>query len=141
MLGRQHEVFALWTAALELEAEYQEQAHIDRLIIPAQRPGWTPQGVYVHITGDELQRIQFGNYDKRQRSIVQLHTHPTRDVRMSLLDRKWEVVAHTGALSIIIPDYCAHGLCLANGANVYEREEDDWRLWSAREAAERIVLT
>lgn len=140
MHGRPHEVFALWTAALELETEYLEQAHINRLIVPAQQPGWTPHGVYVHIAGGELQRIQFDNYDNKRRSIVQLHTHPSRDVNMSQLDREWEVVAHVGALSIIVPDYCARGLSLTSGANIYEREEDDWRLWSVQETIERIVI-
>jgi proteasome lid subunit RPN8/RPN11 len=140
MTGRQHEVFALWTAELDVEAEYREQAQIEQLVVPEQQPGWTPHGVYVHIVGSELQRIQLDNYERGQRSIVQLHTHPSEDVRMSGLDREWEVVAHVGALSIIVPKYCAHGLSLTSGANIYEREEDDWRLWSAQEARERIAL-
>lgn len=140
MAGRRHEVFALWTAALELGDEQREEAQIRQLIVPAQRPGQTAHGVYVHIAGSELQRIQMTNYDRNERSIVQLHTHPSSDVTMSGLDRQWEVVAHLGALSIIVPDYCARGLCLTAGANIYEREEDDWRLWSRREAAERIVV-
>jgi proteasome lid subunit RPN8/RPN11 len=140
MAGRQHEVFALWTAPLELGVEQREEAEVLQLIVPAQRPGQTAHGVYVHIAGSELQRIQMANYDQRERSIVQIHTHPGSDVTMSGLDRQWEVVAHVGALSIIVPDYCARGLRLTAGANIYEREEHDWRLWSRREAAERIVV-
>lgn len=139
-LRGQHEVFAIWTAARQ-DAEQGGVAEINRCIVPEQKPGVSQHGVWVHIAGQELQRIQLDNYQRKERSIVQLHTHPGADVRMSKLDREWEVVRHVGALSIIVPYYCRQGLKGFQGVNVYEREEEDWRLWSSNEVAERLVMS
>lgn len=132
-----HEVFVLWTGPLN---DTTETCRIQRCVVPAQHPGTTPTGVFVHIAGTELSRIQFDNYDQGQRSVVQLHTHPGADVRMSQLDRQWEVVNHVGALSIIVPFYGAHGLDGFPGVNVYEREVADWRLWTRGELARRLEV-
>ena len=143
-LEGRHEVFVMWTAPLRESSTSGDpslSAEISRCIVPAQRPGVSPSGVWVHIEGSELQRIQIDNYRRRERSIIQLHTHPGSDVRMSELDREWEVVRHPGALSIIVPCYGTRGLASMAGVNVYEREEDDWRLWSQQESTERLVIT
>src|SRR6266516_2650552 len=121
----EHEVFVLWTAAL---VEGNGSCRILRCIVPKQEPGRTGLGVYVRIEGRELARIQYENYDRRERSVVQLHTHPSADVRMSDLDRQWEVINHVGALSVIVPRYGRHGLEGFPGVAVYEREPVDWRL-------------
>lgn len=139
-LRGQHEVFAIWTAARQ-ETNQVEAVEITRCIVPEQKPGVSQHGVWVHIAGQELQRIQLDNYQRKERSIVQLHTHPGADVRMSKLDREWEVVRHVGALSIIVPHYCRYGLSSFKGVNVYEREVDDWRIWSTNEVAERLELS
>jgi len=131
-----NEVFVLWTAPSSTAAQ---DLAVSRCIVPEQRAGRTPQGVYVHIDGEELSRIQIENYRRRERSIVQLHTHPGQDVRMSELDREWEVVAHTGALSIIVPFYGRDGLQGFPGVNVYEREDHDWRLWGNYEVRARLL--
>lgn len=135
-----HEVFAIWASPSGPGNAPSHVANVSRSIIPAQTPGATPAGVWVHIEGQELQRIQLDNFRRKERSIIQLHTHPSANVNMSELDRKWEVVRHVGALSIIIPFYGVRGLSLLDGANVYEREENDWRLWPHSEAAERLVV-
>ena len=139
----QHEVFAIWTIA-RAEVDAAEGApppvRVKRCVIPQQAPGESAGGVWVHIPGEELQRIQIDNHTRRERSVIQLHTHPGADVRMSALDREWEVVRHVGALSIIVPFYGVGGLRLHDAANVYERELHDWRLWSRGEARERLVL-
>lgn len=136
----QHEVFAIWTAQKNevTSGVTVDRVRVSRCIVPTQTPGGTPQGVFVHIEGRELQRIQLDNFDKSERSIVQLHTHPGSDVSMSGLDRQWEVVRHIGALSIIVPFYGRRGLTDFEGVNVYERDEVDWRLWSKNEVMERI---
>jgi proteasome lid subunit RPN8/RPN11 len=136
-----HEVFVMWSANLpETGGETGEVATIRRCIVPAQEPGETPDGVFVHIEGKELQRIQLDNYRRQEWNVVQLHTHPGHDVRMSQLDREWEAVRHPGALSIIVPWYCSRGLNRFAGANIYERERDDWRLWTVEEVRERLVM-
>lgn len=134
-----HEVFAIWSAE-QPQGESIDQLTLDRCIIPAQTPGVTADGVWVHIEGRELQRIQLENFNTGRRSVIQLHTHPGADVRMSTLDRAWEVVRHVGALSIIVPHYCRFGLQLLTDANIYEQEVGDWRLWSKAEARERMVI-
>lgn len=134
-----HEVFAIWTAALN---ESVVECRLRRCVVPQQKPGFSPLGgAYVHIEGRELSRIQFENYDRGERSVIQLHTHPGPDVTMSELDRKWEVVCHVGALSIIVPSYCQHGLLWFRGISVYEREARDWRRWDVREIARRLIVT
>lgn len=134
-----HEVFVIWSAN-QLDSGDHKLTLVDGCIVPAQTPGVTADGVWVHIEGRELQRIQLDNFKMGRRSVIQLHTHPSTDVRMSQLDRNWEVVRHVGALSIIVPKYCRDGLQLFNGANIYEREDDDWRLWSLAEAQDRLVV-
>ena len=138
-LRGEHEVFVIWTSSY-LDTEQAEFAEITRCIVPAQTPGISEDGVWVHISGEELQRIQLDNFRKNERSIVQLHTHPGPDVTMSVLDRKWEVVRHVGALSIIVPFYGQHKLQSFSGVNVYEREKDDWRRWTPQEVMERMVI-
>ena len=135
----EHEVFAIWSAE-QITTDLIDEMWVDGCIFPTQTPGITAEGVWVHIQGRELQRIQLNNFKAGRRSVIQLHTHPGADVRMSRLDRAWEVVRHVGALSIIVPHYCRFGLQLWGDTNVYEREEDDWRLWSPVEARERLVI-
>ncbi len=136
-----HEVFAIWAAPREPDDTPPKVANVSRCIVPTQTPGVTPTGVWVHIAGQELQRIQLDNFQRKERSIIQLHTHPGANVNMSQLDKEWEVVRHMGALSIIVPFYGTRGLNLFDGANVYEREGDDWRLWPRSETAERLVVS
>lgn len=134
-----HEVFVLWTAPLS--SALAPVVHVERAIVPRQCASATRTGVYVHIDGSELARIQFENFNRGERNVVQLHTHPGANVDMSELDREWEVVRHVGALSIIVPHYGRNTLRGFAGVNVYEREESDWRRLGTREAAERLIIT
>lgn len=137
LTGR-HEVFAIWVAGRGSEPE--APIAVRRCVVPAQAPGQTAYGVYVRIESAELQRIQLDNHRKGERSVIQLHTHPGRDVTMSELDREWEVVRHVGALSIIVPHYGTNDWRRFEGVNVYEREPDGWRLWSHAECLKRIAI-
>jgi hypothetical protein len=134
----QVERFTLWTAAI---SDTGPDVTVRDLAIPAQTAHTGPDGAWVHIDGDELARIAFRMYDKGERAVAQLHTHPDQDVRMSKLDRAWEVVGHEGALSIIVPEYARWGLDRFPDINIYERGPASWRLWSADEAARRLVIT
>ena len=131
-------VFVLWTAPLELANNV---CKISRYIIPEQDSHNGLEGAYVHIEGTELSRIVFDNHSKNERSVIQIHTHPSKNVEMSLLDREWEVVKHTGSLSIIVPSYGKYGLNNFPGVNVYEKEENDWRLWTHDEINKRFKIT
>jgi hypothetical protein len=131
-----HEVFVLWTAPLE---NLQGTCRIRRLVVPQQEPGIGRfGGVYVHVAGEELVRVALDNYRRLERSVVQLHTHPSEDVEMSQLDREWEVTNGEGALSIIVPNYGRAGLDGLRGSQVYERTGANWRRWSDEETARRI---
>lgn len=130
------EVFVLWTSLL---GESKNTCKISRCIFPKQEAGFD-LGAYVHIDGSELSRIAFDNYDKGERNVVQIHTHPSKNVEMSLLDRQWEVVNHIGALSVIVPNYNKQKLMGFPGVNVYEREIRDWRLWTRNEIEKRLII-
>lgn len=132
-----HEIFVIWTAPL---SPGDGICNVTRCVIPKQTPGQTVYGVYVHIEGKELSRIQFDNFDRKERSVIQLHTHPSANVWMSELDKEWEVVKHIGALSIIVPYYGKNGIEGFSGVNVYEREALDWRLWSQDEVMTRLRI-
>lgn len=136
--SKQGEVFAIWTTSL---GATDDVIRVSRLLVPAQDSHETAWGAYVHISGDELSRIAFDNYDRGERNAVQLHTHPSANVNMSHLDREWEVVVHSGALSIIVPDYGRRGLVDFPGANIYEREGLQWRLWDHKEVSKRIKVS
>lgn len=132
-----HEVFVIWAGP---RSQVLPACLVTRVIIPEQVPESTPFGVAVRIDGAELARIQFENFDRGERSYVQIHTHPGSRVDMSKLDRKREVVNHVGALSVIVPHYCASGLATFQGVNVYEREEQEWRQWTPDETKLRIRI-
>lgn len=137
--ARNAEAFVLWTEPLPPPARGRRA--ISRAIIPAQGPHAGARGAHVHVPGRELRRIAFDNHERGERSAVQVHTHPSADTRMSALDVKWEVVAHPGALSIIVPDYCRGGMDSLMRASVYERgEEGRWRLWGAAETGRRLMI-
>ena len=137
LTSRQLEVFVLWTAPIETKNNVCE---IKRLIVPRQDADVGSLGAYVHIASKELSRIVFDNYRHGERSVVQIHTHPSHNVDMSVLDRKWEVISHVGALSIIVPNYGKASLNDFLGVNIYEREENDWRLWDADEFKSRFEI-
>lgn len=136
--GADAEVFVLWTEPLP---PARNRRAIARAIVPAQEWYVGPRGAHVHVTGGELRRIAFDNHERGERSAVQIHTHPSADTRMSALDVKWEVVAHPGDLSIIVPDYCRGGMRSFMRASVYEREDGGrWRHWGAGEAGRRMRI-
>lgn len=138
--SRHAEVFALWTAPAA-GGNSSNTCAIRRVIVPDQESHVGVRGAHVHVPGRELRRIAFDNYERGERSAVQIHTHPSADTRMSLLDVKWEVVVHTGALSIIVPDYCRGGPSSFERASVYERQPGGrWRLWGAGELGRRVRI-
>ena len=131
------EVFVIWTAPLDIiNNTYQ----ISRLIVPEQDSHREIGREYVHIYGKELSRIAFDNYGRQEKSVIQIHTHPSANVEMSSLDREWEVVRDKGALSIIVPNHGKNGLDGFPGVNIYEKEADDWRLWDKDEFLTRFTL-
>jgi hypothetical protein len=136
LTSKDSEVFVIWTAPIQMNDNI---CRISHCIVPKQDAGFN-LGAYVHIDGTELSTIVFENYKRGERSVVQIHTHPSRNVAMSYLDREWEVVNHVGALSIIVPNYGKNGLDGFPGVNAYERESNDWKLWEKAEVKKRLVI-
>ena len=131
------EVFVIWAAPLKIiNNTYQ----ISRLIVPEQYSHKELGLEYVHIYGMELSRIVFDNYGRREKSVIQIHTHPSVSAEMSLRDMEWEVVRDRGALSIIVPNHGKNGLDGFPGVNIYEKETDGWRLWDKDEYLARFVI-
>ena len=138
--GRDAAAFALWTAPLA-GGHGGGGCEVSRLVVPRQEAHGGPRGAYVHVPGEELRRIAFDNYKRGERNVAQIHTHPSDDTRMSELDKKWEVVAHHGALSIIVPYYCRGAMSSFRMASVYERERGGrWRLWRTGELEARVNI-
>ena len=138
LANRNSEVFVFWTASIETGGG---TCVIKRLVVPEQDAHTDHDGAYVHIRGIELGRIDLDNFYRNERNVVQIHTHPSSDVRMSDLDRRWEVVKHPGALSIIVPNYARGGTGDISRANIYEHLEDGWRLWGPGEFGCRFKVT
>lgn len=137
--SRDAEVFALWTAPLG--GGRVGRCAVARVVVPRQEAHDGVRGAHVHVPGDELRRIAFDNYKRGERNAAQIHTHPSGDTRMSALDKKWEVVTHPGALSIIVPRYCRDGVSSLRNASVYERVPGGrWRLWGAGEMEARVSM-
>lgn len=131
-----HEVFVLWTAGIDVTAQ---DLAITRCVVPLQEAGVGEfGGDFVRVDGDELARIAIENAQAKERSVVQLHTHPSTWVGMSPLDHKWEVLNFEGALSIIVPDYGLREFRSLDGVAVYEHMESDWRRLSLKEAKRRL---
>ena len=136
--SKNNEVFALWTSSNTKSLN--NICKVLRSIIPIQDAHESDDGIFVHIYGSELSRINLDNFKKNEMNVIQLHTHPTSNVNMSSLDIEWEVVNHIGALSIIVPCYGRLGLKRFDDVNVYEREEYGWRLWDKHELDRLVVL-
>ena len=139
--SKQAEVFVLWTAPVPAARGGGGSCTVRRAIVPDQEPHTGVDGARVHVPGRELSRIAFDNYKRGERNVAQVHTHPSANTRMSLLDVQWEVVTHPGALSIIVPDYCRGGPLSFKRASVYERRGGGrWALWGAGELGRRIKV-
>lgn len=65
----EHEVFAIWSAE-HVKADIIDEMAVDGCIVPTQTPGITAEGVWVHIEGRELQRIQLDNFKVGRRSVI-----------------------------------------------------------------------
>lgn len=128
------------TAVWQLAEPPDHAMSIKRLVIPAQQPIATATGHLVHVAGHELARMQFDAYHAGLRTWIQLHTHPTRNVHMSVTDKEWAIADFPGALSIIVPSFGRLGIRGWPGVDVNERADDGWRRWDASEILARLVI-
>ncbi|MDA4110950.1 MAG: hypothetical protein OK439_00315 [Thaumarchaeota archaeon] len=135
--SKESEVFVLWVGPIK---KPKDKNVVTSGLVPFQDTHRGTEGNYVHVSGDELRRIAFANYERDERSVAQVHSHPGKNTTISSLDRRWAVADHQGALSIIVPDYGKNGMRDLFGLSIYEKEGSNWRLWNKRETKRRFRM-
>jgi hypothetical protein len=73
-------------------------------IIPAQTVSRLEEELLYAVDGEELHRINQWLYENKQTLIAQLHTHPGKAYH-SEMDDRYPIMATSGGLSIVIPDF------------------------------------
>lgn len=77
-------------------------------------------------------------YRRQMRVVVQVHTHPGAAFHSST-DDEFALVATPGFVSIVVPQFCRHGLLRFPDCYVTEFDGRDWRALSQREREERLL--
>lgn len=115
------------------------RAVVTKVHRPEQIAHATPSGLAVTLTEDgltDLIRSLAGN----EIVLARLHTHGTEDVDHSDVDDRNLVVAHPGAVSIVVPSFAADGIDLeVCGVHVLSATHR-WRRLSNSETRERFLL-
>lgn len=105
--------------------------------VPLQTAYKTPEGLLVEVMGEELHKLNAWLYSAQQVLAVQIHCHPT-DAYHSETDDQFPIITVRGGASVVVPDFCRHGL-LADGTAVYRLSEDGWTR-SPESATDIIVV-
>jgi hypothetical protein len=82
------------------------------------------------VDGDELHKLNAWLYEANEVLAVQLHCHPTNAYH-SDTDSTYPIVTTVGGASVVIPDFCRHGL-LASGTRIYRLTDRGWVQTKAR---------
>ncbi|MGN6254722.1 MAG: hypothetical protein ACTHO8_07035 [Solirubrobacterales bacterium] len=114
------------------------QADVLAVIRPAQEAIRTEEGVSVRIPPDAISEL-ISALPEDTAILARLHTHPG-EAYHSLLDDTNMLLAHNGAISIVVPDFARAPIELGRcSVNVLEGERG-WRELSTGEVAERFKL-
>lgn len=114
------ERFVFWSGRPTGSAEFAVEA----VHVPTQRAFKTRKGLLVRVEGDALHRMNAWLYEHEQVLIAQVHAHPT-DAYHSETDDSFPVVTSEGGLSIVVPDFCKHGLITPETA-IYRLSTSGW---------------
>jgi hypothetical protein len=114
------ERFVLWVGRAERSVFSVRHAYV-----PAQTAHRLPDGLCVTVDGDELHRLNKWLYENQMTLGVQVHTHPTRAYH-SDTDSTYPIVTQRGGVSIVVPDFAAHGL-RGRGVECYRLAADGWQ--------------
>lgn len=113
------ELFVLW-AGIRKDVTF----NVLSVHAPSQQSHRTATGLYVHVGGEELFRLNQWLYQHGQLLGVQVHTHPF-DAYHSETDDAFPMVTRRGGLSIVVADFCQHGLLTA-GTAVFHLAASGW---------------
>ncbi|MGH7642425.1 MAG: Mov34/MPN/PAD-1 family protein [Candidatus Dormibacteria bacterium] len=120
-----YELFVLWTGRL-----IGDVFTVEHCYVPEQRSFRVRKGVCVRVEADELHKLNCWLFQHGQTLAVQLHTHP-KEAYHSETDDTYPIVTTLGGLSIVIPDFCRHGLATAKVA-VYRLTDRGWEELDSR---------
>lgn len=129
------EAAALWVGTV-LDSTHAVVAKVHR---PEQVARATPAGLAVTLTEDGLTDL-IRSLAGGEIVLARLHTHGTDDVDHSDIDDRNLVVAHPGAVSIVVPWFASHGIDLSScGVHVLSMSHQ-WRRLTTGETHERFRI-
>lgn len=102
----------------------EEQAVVERVIIPDQRPIRVENGICVTVGPEALHNLNVFLFENGMRLIAQVHSHADSAYH-SETDDRFSVVTTLGALSIVVPFFAANGMILSDCA-VYQLSPSGW---------------
>lgn len=115
-------------------------ATVSRSFRPEQVTYATPLGLAVEVTEDGLTGL-ISSLSAGELVLARLHTHGTDDVDHSDVDDRNLLVAHPGAISIVVPHFAAAGIDLGRcGVHVLGNDHR-WRRMSTIETERRFRVT
>lgn len=115
-------------------------ATVTRPYRPEQVTYATPGGLAVEVTEAGLTAL-ITSLSPGELVLARLHTHGTDDVDHSSVDDHNLLVAHPGAVSIVVPHFAAHGINLAECGVHILGDDHSWRRLTAIETERRFRIT
>lgn len=115
-------------------------ATVTRPYRPEQVTYATPTGLAVEVTQEGLTAL-ITSLSPGELVLARLHTHGTNDVDHSIVDDRNLLVAHPGAVSIVVPHFAVHGINLAECGVHILGDNHCWRRLSAAETGRRFRIT
>lgn len=114
-------------------------AYVEAALVPSQVSGNVGDGLAVVISGDELFRMNVWLHQNKMRLIAQVHSHPT-DAYHSETDDDYAIIAETGGLSIVVPDFARSPFDVARIAAYRLSGSGRWDALSTQEVRSLIDL-
>ena len=126
---------AVWIGAIDAAGN----AFVTRLFRPEQTAYSTRYGLAVEVTETGLTDL-IGSLKPGELVLARLHTHGNGDVKHSTTDDRNLLVAHPGAVSIVVPWFAEDGIDLNRCGVHILRADHRWRRMSAREIRRRFRI-
>lgn len=129
-----YEGVVLWVGVVDLE----NQGRVVSELIPRQLGYRTPEGVAVQIPDEEIRRILF-DLPVGMVILCRVHSHPGTAYHSSTDDLN-QLLAHAGAISIVVPDFARAPIDLRHCSVNELDEEHRWRELARNEVMLRFVV-
>lgn len=127
---------AVWIGTVD----YPTTGIVTRPFRPEQVTYATPSGLAVEVTEDGLTGL-ISSLTAGELVLARLHTHGTGDVGHSDVDDRNLIVAHPGAISIVVPHFAATGVDLLRCGVHILGTDHRWRRMSPTETERRFRIT